>query len=80
MWRLLVCVRQGFLQHLAATNGAASIPPGAISILNSRACRSALMFGTALQRQQASAVLSALKETRCEVWRAGAHGIGGVYG
>ncbi|KAK9811992.1 hypothetical protein WJX73_006827 [Symbiochloris irregularis] len=55
---------QAFLVHLAGTNGAAGLPPAATVLLNSRACRSALMFNTQLAPSEADSLLTQLKQTR----------------
>lgn len=59
-----MCCVQAFLNQLEDTNGAARIPEGAMRVLNSRACRSALMFGDPLTPVQGAALVKALKATR----------------
>jgi hypothetical protein len=58
----------------AAASSAASVvvPPGAQRALRSKACRSALMFGDALEPQQARGLVEALASSR--LWTACAHG------
>lgn len=60
MWEGL----QEYLRQLDDTSGAAKMPNSVVRLLNSRACRSAIMFGDPLNKQQATALLDALKETR----------------
>lgn len=50
--------------QLDDTSGTAKIPNSVVRLLNSRACRSALMFGDTLNEKQATALVDALKETR----------------
>ena len=56
----------------AADGGAARPPPAALRVLASKACRSAVMFGTALTTQRCQEILAAL--ARCDnPWQC-AHG------
>lgn len=63
MLRRLFCM-QAFLQHLTASNGVSCVAPAAIRILNSKACRSALMFGTVLQPDTAADLIRELANCR----------------
>ena len=43
---------QLYLHHLDSTCGAGGLPAGVVRVLNSKACRSAVMFGDRLEQGQ----------------------------
>ena len=43
---------QLYLHHLDSTCGAGGLPAGVVRVLNSKACRSAVMFGDSLEEGQ----------------------------
>eukprot|EP00884_Botryococcus_braunii_P021918 jgi/Botrbrau1/840/Bobra.0352s0034.1 len=53
-----------FLKQLDDTSGAVKMPDSVVRLLNSRACRSAIMFGDPLSSTQTTALVDALKDTR----------------
>uniref|UniRef100_A0A7N0UV75 DNA mismatch repair protein MLH3 n=1 Tax=Kalanchoe fedtschenkoi TaxID=63787 RepID=A0A7N0UV75_KALFE len=52
-----------YLQQLADTDGSSTIPPAIIRILNSKACRGAIMFGDTLLPSECSLLVEELKNT-----------------
>ncbi|XP_021275335.1 DNA mismatch repair protein MLH3 isoform X4 [Herrania umbratica] len=52
-----------FLQQLADTDGSSTMPPSIIRILNSKACRGAIMFGDSLLPSECSLIVEELKQT-----------------
>ncbi|EXB95122.1 DNA mismatch repair protein mutL [Morus notabilis] len=52
-----------FLQQLADTDGSSMIPPSVLRILNSKACRGAIMFGDSLLPSECSLIIAELKQT-----------------
>ncbi|XP_062102778.1 DNA mismatch repair protein MLH3 isoform X2 [Humulus lupulus] len=52
-----------FLQQLADTDGSSTIPPSVLRVLNSKACRGAIMFGDALLHSECSLLIEELKYT-----------------
>ncbi|KAE9596816.1 putative DNA mismatch repair protein Mlh3 [Lupinus albus] len=52
-----------FLQQLAETEGSSTMPPSVIRILNSKACRGAIMFGDSLLPSECSLIVEELKDT-----------------
>ncbi|PWA95111.1 DNA mismatch repair protein family [Artemisia annua] len=52
-----------FLQQLADTDGSSLIPPAVLRVLNSKACRGAIMFGDALLLSECSLIVEELKQT-----------------
>ncbi|XP_060192073.1 DNA mismatch repair protein MLH3 isoform X2 [Lycium barbarum] len=52
-----------FLQQLADTDGSSIIPPSVNRVLNSKACRSAIMFGDVLLPSECSLIVEELKQT-----------------
>ncbi|KAM7257724.1 hypothetical protein ACFE04_013465 [Oxalis oulophora] len=54
---------QEFLQQLADTDGSSTIPPSVIRVLNSKACRGAIMFGDSLLPSECSLIVEELKQT-----------------
>nr|VDC84217.1 unnamed protein product [Brassica rapa] len=52
-----------FLQQLADTDGSSTIPPSVLRILNSKACRGAIMFGDSLLPSECSLIIEGLKQT-----------------
>ncbi|CAG9464385.1 unnamed protein product [Pedinophyceae sp. YPF-701] len=60
-----------YLHELAASS-ARAVPPGVKQALDSRACRTAIMFGDRLSRAECAAVLGGLKT--CRQWTICAHG------
>ncbi|CAM8905141.1 unnamed protein product [Rhodiola kirilowii] len=52
-----------YLQQLADTDGSSTIPPAIIRILNSKACRGAIMFGDVLLPSECSLLVEELKNT-----------------
>lgn len=69
-------VLQAYLQQLHSTHGARLLPPAALAVLRSKACRSAIMFGDTLTPAQCNTLLSRLAATQvgmtvilaCSVW------------
>lgn len=57
-------VLQVYLHQLDDTAGSALLPPAIVQILNSKACRSAIMFGDPLLPTECAELLAALKETQ----------------
>jgi DNA mismatch repair ATPase MutL len=53
-----------YLHQLQATCGTNALPPVAVRVLNSKACRSAIMFGDTLDEEECREVLVGLRETR----------------
>ncbi|PON82743.1 DNA mismatch repair protein [Trema orientale] len=52
-----------FLQQLADTDGSSMIPPSVLRVLNSKACRGAIMFGDSLLPSECSLIIEELKQT-----------------
>ncbi|KAM7529497.1 hypothetical protein LguiB_032907 [Lonicera macranthoides] len=52
-----------FLQQLSDTDGSSAIPPSVLRILNSKACRGAIMFGDKLLPSECSLIVEELKQT-----------------
>ncbi|KAL1215632.1 DNA mismatch repair protein MLH3 [Cardamine amara subsp. amara] len=52
-----------FLQQLADTDGSSTIPPSVLRVLNSKACRGAIMFGDFLLPSECSLIIEGLKQT-----------------
>ncbi|XP_047158413.1 DNA mismatch repair protein MLH3 isoform X4 [Vigna umbellata] len=52
-----------FLQQLADTDGSSTVPPSVIRLLNSKACRGAIMFGDSLLPSECSLLVEELKHT-----------------
>ncbi|XP_073158982.1 DNA mismatch repair protein MLH3 isoform X2 [Henckelia pumila] len=52
-----------FLQQLDDTDGSSTIPPSVHRILNSKACRGAIMFGDTLLPSECSLIVEELKQT-----------------
>ncbi|XP_047310426.1 DNA mismatch repair protein MLH3 [Impatiens glandulifera] len=52
-----------FLQQLSDTDGSSSIPPSVHRVLNSKACRGAIMFGDTLLPSECSLIVEELKQT-----------------
>lgn len=52
-----------FLQQLSDTDGSSTIPPSVLRILNSKACRGAIMFGDSLLPSECSLIVEELKQT-----------------
>ncbi|KAF7829059.1 DNA mismatch repair protein MLH3 isoform X1 [Senna tora] len=52
-----------FLQQLADTDGSSTMPPSVIRVLNSKACRGAIMFGDSLLPSECSLIVDELKQT-----------------
>ncbi|CAA7035665.1 unnamed protein product [Microthlaspi erraticum] len=52
-----------FLQQLADTDGSSTIPPSVLRVLNSKACRGAIMFGDSLLPSECSLIIDGLKQT-----------------
>ncbi|KAG6387679.1 hypothetical protein SASPL_152871 [Salvia splendens] len=52
-----------FLQQLADTDGSSTIPPSVHRVLNSKACRGAIMFGDTLLPSECSLIVDELKQT-----------------
>ncbi|XP_021908365.1 DNA mismatch repair protein MLH3-like [Carica papaya] len=52
-----------FLQQLADTDGSSTIPPSVLRVLNSKACRGAIMFGDSLLPSECSLIIDELKRT-----------------
>ncbi|CAI0421758.1 unnamed protein product [Linum tenue] len=53
-----------FLQQLADTDGASTIPPCVGRVLNSKACRGAIMFGDSLLQSECALIVEELEKTR----------------
>ena len=53
-----------YLHDMAATHGGAGPPAGVIRVLNSKACRSAIMFGDELVHSQCQNLVDALQDTQ----------------
>nr|XP_027073664.1 LOW QUALITY PROTEIN: DNA mismatch repair protein MLH3-like [Coffea arabica] len=51
-----------FLQQLADTDGSSTIPPSVHRVLNSKACRGAIMFGDTLLPSECSLIVEELKQ------------------
>ena len=60
------------MHQLHKTAGSALLPPPALAVLRSKACRSAVMFGDALSHAECAALLARL--STCDVWDQCAHG------
>ncbi|CAL5326485.1 unnamed protein product [Camellia sinensis] len=52
-----------FLQQLADTDGSSTIPPSVHRVLNSKACRGAIMLGDTLLPSECSLIVEELKQT-----------------
>ncbi|KAB2036445.1 hypothetical protein ES319_D03G001600v1 [Gossypium barbadense] len=52
-----------FLHQLADTDGSSTMPPSVSRILNSKACRGAIMFGDSLLPSECSLIVEELKQT-----------------
>ncbi|KAF3440880.1 hypothetical protein FNV43_RR19166 [Rhamnella rubrinervis] len=52
-----------FLQQLTDTDGSSMMPPSVLRILNSKACRGAIMFGDSLLPSECSLIVEELKQT-----------------
>ncbi|XP_031269217.1 DNA mismatch repair protein MLH3 isoform X2 [Pistacia vera] len=52
-----------FLQQLADTDGSSTVPPAVLRVLNSKACRGAIMFGDSLLPSECSLIVEELKHT-----------------
>ncbi|KAH7566166.1 hypothetical protein JRO89_XS08G0108900 [Xanthoceras sorbifolium] len=52
-----------FLQQLADTDGSSTMPPSVLRVLNSKACRGAIMFGDSLLPSECSLIVEELKQT-----------------
>ncbi|KAL4577787.1 hypothetical protein LXL04_013901 [Taraxacum kok-saghyz] len=52
-----------FLKQLADTDGSSIIPPAVLRVLNTKACRGAIMFGDALLPSECSLIVEELKKT-----------------
>ncbi|GLC52954.1 hypothetical protein PLESTB_000692400 [Pleodorina starrii] len=63
---------RAYLQQLHETSGADLLPPAVLRVLRSKACRTAVMFGDALQRDMCAALLTQLRAAR--LWTQCAHG------
>ena len=55
---------QVFLHQLAETHGSQTMPPGVNRVLNSKACRQAVMFGDTLDNATCRQLLQNLKQTQ----------------
>ena len=55
---------QVYLHQLGETSGSALLPPAVVQILNSKACRSAIMFGDPLLPTECAELLTALSHTQ----------------
>lgn len=53
-----------YLHELEATAGVAKQPPRVPALLNSKACRSAIMFGDVLSREVCAQLVGRLRGTR----------------
>ncbi|XP_040370286.1 DNA mismatch repair protein MLH3 isoform X7 [Rosa chinensis] len=52
-----------FLQQLSDTDGSSTMPPSVLRILNSKACRGAIMFGDSLLPSECCLIVDELKQT-----------------
>ncbi|CAI9272212.1 unnamed protein product [Lactuca saligna] len=52
-----------FLKQLADTDGSSILPPAVVRVLNTKACRGAIMFGDALLPSECSLIVEELKKT-----------------
>ncbi|XP_022971390.1 DNA mismatch repair protein MLH3 isoform X1 [Cucurbita maxima] len=52
-----------FLDQLADTDGSSTMPPSVLRVLNSKACRGAIMFGDSLLPSECSLIVEELKQT-----------------
>ncbi|XP_078432882.1 MUTL protein homolog 3 isoform X2 [Wolffia australiana] len=52
-----------YLEQLSETDGASSMPPSVLRLLNFKACRGAIMFGDPLLPSECSLIVEELKET-----------------
>ncbi|GAU28111.1 hypothetical protein TSUD_223520 [Trifolium subterraneum] len=52
-----------FLQQLADTDGSSTMPPSVVRLLNSKACRGAIMFGDSLLPSECSLLVQELRHT-----------------
>ncbi|CAI8588467.1 unnamed protein product [Vicia faba] len=52
-----------FLQQLADTDGSSTMPPSVVRLLNSKACRGAIMFGDSLLPSECSLLVEELNHT-----------------
>ncbi|KAL4027258.1 hypothetical protein IC575_015721 [Cucumis melo] len=52
-----------FLHQLADTDGSSTMPPSVLRVLNSKACRGAIMFGDSLLPSECSLIVEELKQT-----------------
>ncbi|XP_031382194.1 DNA mismatch repair protein MLH3 isoform X5 [Punica granatum] len=52
-----------FLQQLVDTDGASTMPPAVVRVLNLKACRGAIMFGDSLLPSECSLIVEELKQT-----------------
>ncbi|KAJ4714043.1 DNA mismatch repair protein MLH3 [Melia azedarach] len=52
-----------FLQQLSDTDGSSTIPPSVLRVLNSKACRGAIMFGDSLLPSECALIVEELKQT-----------------
>ncbi|XP_057448914.1 DNA mismatch repair protein MLH3 isoform X2 [Lotus japonicus] len=52
-----------YLQQLADTDGSSTMPPSVIRVLNSKACRGAIMFGDSLLPSECSLIVEELRLT-----------------
>ncbi|XP_038903643.1 DNA mismatch repair protein MLH3 isoform X2 [Benincasa hispida] len=52
-----------FLHQLADTDGSSTTPPSVLRVLNSKACRGAIMFGDSLLPSECSLIVEELKQT-----------------
>ncbi|KAH9710588.1 DNA mismatch repair protein MLH3 [Citrus sinensis] len=52
-----------FLQQLADTDGSSTTPPSVLRVLNSKACRGAIMFGDSLLPSECALIVEELKQT-----------------
>ncbi|KAI3426607.1 uncharacterized protein J3R85_009802 [Psidium guajava] len=52
-----------YLQQLADTDGASTMPPAVLRVLNFKACRGAIMFGDTLLLSECSLIVEELKRT-----------------
>jgi DNA mismatch repair ATPase MutL len=58
------CCQQLYLHQLLETGGSSrQPPPGVVRVLKSKACRSAIMFGTQLSREQCVELVQQLGQT-----------------